>query len=373
MKKKKIIVLIAVITMLLIILLCMIFIKNKQSNDENIIENDKIEISNTNNISENGSTNIVIDNNEIIEQKNEVSNEEKTPMQDYGKLRVEGSKLVAENGDIVQLRGISTHGIGWFPQYINKEAFKFMRDEWNINLIRLAVYSEGYNESQNKIIENGIDYATDLGMYVIVDWHILNDNNPNINKEKAKIFFDYIANKYKSNINIIYEICNEPNGDVTWQKDIKPYSEEMINLIHGINEDAIILCGTPQFCQKLEQAAESPITGHKNIMYTLHFYSSTHKQELRNELSNAIQKGLPIFVSEFGISEASGNGNINIDEANKWIDLLNSNNISFVYWNLSNKNESTALLKSSTSKLDNWNMEELSDAGKWFINILKNK
>ena len=148
--------------MLLIILLCMIFIKNKQSNDENIIENDKIEISNTNNISENGSTNIVIDNNEIIEQKNEVSNEEKTPMQDYGKLRVEGSKLVAENGDIVQLRGISTHGIGWFPQYINKEAFKFMRDEWNINLIRLAVYSEGYNESQNKIIENGIDMRGSL-------------------------------------------------------------------------------------------------------------------------------------------------------------------------------------------------------------------
>lgn len=373
MKKKKIIALISVVTIALIILLCMIFIKNKQSNDENIMENDKIEISNTNNISENDTTNIAKDNNEITEQKNEVSNEEKTPMQDYGKLRVEGSKLVAENGDAVQLRGISTHGIGWFPQYINKEAFKFMRDEWNINLIRLAVYSEGYNESQNKIIEDGINYATDLGMYVIVDWHILNDNNPNINKEKAKMFFNYIANKYKSNINIIYEICNEPNGDVTWQKDIKPYAEEMINLIHGINEDAVILCGTPQFCQKLEQVAESPITGNKNIMYTLHFYSSTHKQELRNELSNAIQKGLPIFVSEFGISEASGNGNINIDEANKWIDLLNSNNISFVYWNLSNKNESTALLKSSTSKLDNWNIEELSDAGKWFINILKNK
>ncbi len=86
----------------------------------------------------------------------------------------------------VQLRGISTHGIKWFPEYINKESFKYMKDEWNINLVRLAIYSEDYDESQNKIIEDGINYTTELGMYVIVDWHTLNDNNPNTNKEKRQ-------------------------------------------------------------------------------------------------------------------------------------------------------------------------------------------
>lgn len=371
MKKKIIILIIAVILILLTTVFCIILMKNTKNDNKNIIENNEIEINNTYDTNTNSNSNI-IDNNQINEQSNEISNNPQTPIQKYGKLKVEQSKLVSEDGNTVILKGISTHGIEWFPQYVNKESFKLMRDEYNMNLIRLAVYSEGYNEKQNKIIEEGIDYATDLGMYVIVDWHILNDNNPNINKEKAKVFFSYIANKYKNNINIIYEICNEPNGNTMWEKDIKPYAEDMINLIHGINEDAIILCGTPQFCQKINEVTKSPITGHKNIMYTLHFYASTHKQELRNELSDAIEKGLPIFVSEFGISEASGNGSINIDEANKWIDLLISNNISFVYWNLSNKNESTAFLRNSTSKINNWSVEELSDAGKWFINILKN-
>lgn len=368
MKKKRIIVIIAIVLIILITISGAIFIKTRQSDDENIIKDKEIEVNNINNT--NISANI-IDNSEINEQ--EIANKTQTPIQKYGKLKVEGAKLVSESVNTVQLKGISTHGIEWFPQYINKDSFKFMRDEWNIDLIRLAIYSEGYNENQNKIIEDGIDYATDLGMYVIVDWHILNDNNPNINKEKARAFFSYIANKYKNNVNIIYEICNEPNGNVTWEKDIKPYAEDMITLIHGINEDAVILCGTPQYCQKINEVTKSPITGHKNIMYTLHFYASTHKQELRNELSNAIEKDLPIFVSEFGISEASGNGSINIDEANKWMNLLNSNNISFIYWNLSNKNESTALLKNSTSKFNNWNIEELSDAGKWFISILNDK
>lgn len=372
MKNKRIILISIIILILLITFSYIFFIKIKQNNN-NIVKNDEIEIksSENNNINSNSNTNI--DNNKINQKENEIQNKPQTPVQKYGKLRVEGSKLVDENGDIVQLKGISTHGIQWFPQYINKEAFKFMKDEWNINLIRLAIYSESYNQSQNKIIEDGIDYATDLGMYVIVDWHILNDNNPNQNKEKAKNFFSYIVNKYKNNINIIYEICNEPNGNVTWKNDIKPYAEDMINLIHGINEDAIILCGTPQFCQKINDVAQDPLIANKNIMYTLHFYASTHKQELRNELLNAIKNDLPIFVSEFGISESSGTGTINIDEANKWIDLLNLNDISYVYWNLSNKNESTALLKNSTDKSNNWSNEELSDAGKWFINILNNK
>ena len=107
-------------------------------------------------------------------------------------------------------------------------------------------------------------------------------------------------------------------------------------------------------------------------MYTFHFYAATHKEDLREELKKGLESNLPIFVSEFGISEANGNNNINIEEANKWIDLLKKN-ISLVYWNLSNKNEATALLKDTTKKTSDWSMEELSDAGKWYINIVKNK
>lgn len=366
--KKKIFSIIAIILVLLSVLICLLILKDNQNKSEEALKNDTIQVENVN------STNNNIENNIKVNKENDnMKVEENNPVKEHGKLKVEESKLVDEKGNNVQLRGISTHGIKWFPEYINKESFKYMKDEWNINLVRLAIYSEDYDESQNKIIEDGINYTTELGMYVIIDWHTLNDNNPNTNKEKAKKFFTYIANKYKNNVNIIYEICNEPNGNVTWQNDIKPYAEEMINLIREINEDAVILCGTPRYCQLIGEVAKSPIVGQKNIMYTFHFYAATHKEDLREELKKGLESNLPIFVSEFGISEANGNNNINIEEANKWIDLLNKNNISFVYWNLSNKNEATALLKDTTKKTSDWSMEELSDAGKWYINIVKNK
>ena len=47
--------------------------------------------------------------------------------------------------------------------------------------------------------------------------------------EEAKIFFDKYSKKYKDCPNILYEICNEPNGTiVTWNDSIKPYAETII-------------------------------------------------------------------------------------------------------------------------------------------------
>ena len=116
--------------------------------------------------------------------------------------------------------------------------------------------------------------------------------------------------------------------------------------------------------------AQNPITDYDNIMYALHFYAASHKESFRQKARVALNSGLPIFVSEFGICDASGNGNLDIQEANTWIDFLNENNISWICWNLSNKNESSALLK-NTDKTSNWAENELSDEGKWLLEALK--
>lgn len=300
--------------------------------------------------------------------------ETSTPVSLHGKLKVNGTKIVDKNEDIFQLKGISTHGIAWFPQYVNRDTFEYMRDEWGINVIRLAMYSnpnDGYTRENWNLVKNGINYATDLGLYVIIDWHILNDNNPNTYKSEAIEFFKEMATTYKNNENVLYEICNEPNGDVTWERDIKPYSEEVISEIRKIDNDAIIICGTPTWSQDVDIVSQNPITDYENIMYTLHFYAATHKEDLRNKLTTALNNGLPIFVSEFGICDASGNGAIDKTEANRWISTLNENDISWVCWNLSNKNESSAILSSSTNKLKDWTEEELSQSGKWLKEALK--
>lgn len=306
------------------------------------------------------------------DQDDDIDND-MTPLEEHGALSVNETNIIDENGEKFQLKGVSTHGLQWYPQYVNKETFEYMRDNWKINAVRLAMYSDpnvGYNTNLHKIVENGVEYATDAGLYVIIDWHILSDGNPNTNKVAAINFFKEMAEKYKENNNVIYEICNEPNGDVQWERDIKPYAQDVIKEIREIDEDAIIVVGTPTWSQDVDVVAKSPINGYENIMYTLHFYAATHKDYLRQKLNTALNTGLPIFVTEFGICDASGNGAVDIEEANKWIDYLNSNNISWMCWNLSNKNESSSILK-NTEKLSNWTKEELSEEGKWLLEALK--
>ncbi|MBE5927135.1 MAG: glycoside hydrolase family 5 protein [Lachnospiraceae bacterium] len=290
-------------------------------------------------------------------------------------LSVKGTNLVDSSGQAVKLRGVSTHGLSWFPQYVNKDAFKYMRDEWNVNTVRLAMYTAEYNgyctgDENNRqaliqLVDNGVSYATELGMYVIIDWHILSDNNPNMYKNQSVDFFNKMSKKYSKHTNVIYEICNEPNGGTSWE-EIKSYAVEVIDTIRKNDKDAVIIVGTPNWSQYVDQAAASPIE-RDNIMYALHFYADTHRDDLRNKMVNAINSGLPVIVSEFGICDASGNGNVNIEEANKWMQVIKQHNVSYVIWNLSNKQESSALINSSCSKVSGWTNDELSESGKWFI------
>lgn len=297
-----------------------------------------------------------------------------------GALHVEGTYLADSKGDLVQLRGISTHGLGWFPEYVNEKAIRQFKEEWGCNVIRLAMYTAEYNgyctsdaaqkENLKKIVDTGVTAATSHNMYVIIDWHILQDSNPHTNKEEAKKFFAEVAEKYKDNPNVIYEICNEPNGGVSWS-EIKRYALEVIPVIRKYAPEAVIIVGTPTWSQDVDIAAADPITEYENIMYALHFYADTHRDGLREKCKTAVKKGLPVFVSEYGICDASGNGAINRAQADLWISMLDSYGISYVAWNLSNKAETSSMIASSCNKKNGFTESDLSEGGKWFVNMLQ--
>lgn len=295
-------------------------------------------------------------------------------------LTVDGTRLVDSEGNPVQLKGISTHGLAWYPGYVNADCFKQLKEEWEIDVIRLAMYtgeSGGYCSGGDKdglksLIRNGVKYATDCGLYVIIDWHILSDGNPNTYIEESKAFFKEMSQEYADYTNVLYEICNEPNGGTSWSS-VKTYAEQIIEVIRENDDDGIILVGTPNWCQYVDQAAADPIKDCKNVMYTLHFYAATHMESLRNTMVNAIKAGLPIFVSEYGICDASGNGAIDRDQAEMWVSLMDQYGVSYVAWNLSNKGETSALFKSSCNKLSGFTAEDLSDSGKWLYRMLTGK
>ena len=295
-----------------------------------------------------------------------------------GALQVKGTQLCDKEGNPVVLRGISTHGLQWFPQYVNREAFREFRTDWHMNAVRLAMYTaeggycEGGAEKQAELealVDRGIQYAKEADLYVIADWHILADRNPLTHKEEAKAFFARLSGKHRNENHIIYEICNEPNGETTWA-DIKAYASEVIPVIRANDPDAVILVGTPNWSQYVDQAAADPISGYGNLMYTLHYYAATHREDLRMRAENALKKGLPIFVSEYGICDASGNGGIDRAEAEAWWSFLDGHGISRIQWNLSDKQETSAVLRSGCGKLSGFAVSDLSESGRWLWDML---
>lgn len=333
--------------------------------------NDERKLVATNDINKINEINKIAENNAIAEENKinvtQVGNEAGSPLELHGKLSVKSGKIIDEKNSEFIIQGVSTHSIFDFSQYINYDTFKTLKDDFNVNTIRLAMYSDlnlGYSPELHSKIDSGVEYATQLGLYVILDWHILNDNDPNINKDSAKLFFEEMANKYKDYDNVIYEICNEPNGDVSWDT-VKQYALEIIEIIRNFDNDGLIVIGTPDYCKNLEEVQKNPIEKYENLLYSFHFYAGTHNSKIRENLEEAVEKKLPVLVSEFGISEASGSGNIDEEEANTWIKYLRENNIGYICWNLSNKDESSAILKATTSSLSNWSDEELTQTGMW--------
>lgn len=298
-----------------------------------------------------------------------------------GRLHVKGTKLVDKKGHEVQLRGVSTHGLSWYPQYVNDKCFAQLHDKWGANVLRLAMYTEEYNgycsgDAKNrsdlkKLIKKGVRLAKKHKMYVIVDWHILSDGNPNSHKKEAKAFFREMSREFKGYNNVIYEICNEPNNGTSW-KEIKSYARSVISTIRKNDKKAVIVVGTPTWSQDVDQAAADPIKG-DNIMYALHFYAATHKTDLRNKMTAAINKGLPVFVTEYGICDASGNGAIDKKEADRWVQTMDEYGVSYIAWNLSNKQESSSIIKSSCPKVSGFKKSDLSDEGKWLYSMLRKK
>lgn len=298
----------------------------------------------------------------------------------HGQLSVKGTNIVDKNGSPFQLRGMSTHGITWFPDFVNENAFRTLRDDWKTNVVRMAMYVDEWNngscymsnkQGSRDLLEKGVDICIKLDMYVIIDWHLLNPGDPTQYTAQAKEFFAEVSKKYAAYPNIIYEICNEPNSGADWNGKIKPYAETIIPVIRANDPDAIIIVGTPTWSQEIDQAANNPLK-FDNVMYALHFYAATHTDWLRDRVKNCHNSGLPIFVSEFGMCDASGGGANNFNETTSWLNLLDSLNISYCNWALADKQETCCAINPGAGANGNWSENNLTESGKWIRNWFRN-
>jgi endoglucanase len=299
-----------------------------------------------------------------------------TPVAKNGQLRVIGTKLCNQYGNPIQLRGMSTHGIQWYGwgSCLTEASLDALAYDWGADVLRISLYVQeggyetdpaGFTSQVNRLIEE----ATERGMYALVDWHQLTPGDPNYNLARAKTFFSAIANTHKSKNNIIYDICNEPNSGATWAK-IKTYADQLIPYIRAIDNDAVILVGTHGWSTfglsgdgSLQDVFNNPLT-HANVMYTFHFYAKDHRTAYLNQL-NAASDRLPVFVTEFGTQEASGDGTNDFAMAQQFIDLMRTKKISWTNWNYSDDFRSGAVWTTGTCSNGPWTTARLKPAGAW--------
>ena len=309
----------------------------------------------------------VSEEDENPEETGEVNEDQETfssVVDQYGQLSVSGNKIVDKSGNPVQLRGMSFFWSQWIGKYYNKEAVAWLKDDWQCTVVRAAMAvdaNDGYianPDLEKQKVMAVIDAAIEENIYVIVDWH---SHHAEDYLDEAKAFFSEIAQKYGDYPHIIYEPYNEPL-DVSWNIVLKPYHEAVIESIREYDPDNLIICGTRSWSQRVDEVVGNKIDD-PNVAYTLHYYAATHMQPLRDIATNALNGGVPIFVTEYGVSEATGDGTINETEANIWWDFLDTHKISWCNWSVADKEELSAALKPGASAQGGWEESELTQSG----------
>jgi endoglucanase len=279
-----------------------------------------------------------------------------SPVARHGQLHVCGTKLCNKSGQPIQLRGMSTHGLQWYRHCINDKSLNALAADWQADVLRVSMYIQegGYATDPPRftnMVHAIIAEATQRGLYVIVDWHMLDPGDPYDNLARAKTFFAEIASRHKNKVNILYEVANEPNG-VSWAR-IKSYHEKIIPVIRSRDANAVILLGTRGWSSlgvsdgtNETEVVNNPVNA-GNVMYTFHFYAASHGAAHFNALSRAANK-IPMFVTEFGMQQFTGDGPNDFVQAQKYLDLMRQKKISWVNWNYSDDERSGAVFEPGT-------------------------
>ena len=279
-----------------------------------------------------------------------------------GKLALDGIQMVDEFGNIVQLRGVSSHGLQYNPECITKDAIEYLVTNWGINVYRAAVYVDdwrnGYSvnaEYFDPFIQNIVQWCKELGIYVIIDWHVIGDPNAYLNEYYhgthglAVDFFGNYSLMYKDETHVIYEIANKPYN-VNWD-NLVWYHNLIIDTIRAHDADAIIIAGTPGYSTEIDKAFAEPVTSPHNVFYAFHFYAA-QDADLIPLLEEHIDK-MPLFVSHWTISDDTDDGPYNISVAEIYLELLSGENdatppptvVSWVQWSFSDFDETASLLE----------------------------
>jgi len=157
----------------------------------------------------------------------------------------------------------------------------------------------------SKVLKPAVDYATSKNLYVIIDFHQIDDMTTGKSAADANTFWTDIAPRFASYANVLYEPFNEPiDYQASWSA-LKPVVQSFIDTIRAGAPNNLIIVPSHSWDQHPGDAASDPPTG-SNLMYTAHIYPSNWNADFRTQLATAVAK-VPVFISEWGYGATDPN------------------------------------------------------------------
>lgn len=298
-------------------------------------------------------------------------------------VKVKGNKFVNPEGGTVLFRGLSISDPDKLDRqgHWNKTHFEKVK-EMGALIVRIPVHPIAWRERTPEkyleLLDQAIEWCTDLGMYVMIDWHSIGNlgmelfQNPmyNTSKQETYQFWRTIAQHFNGNNTVaFYEIFNEPTtfsgqlGTISWA-EWKKINENIISLIRSYDTETIPLVAGFDWAYDLTPIINEPINA-EGIGYVSHPYANKRSQpwepKWEENFGFAANK-YPVVVTEFGFGLRTGDV-INAEHyGNRIINYLEGRGISWVCW-VYDPEWGPSMLKS-------WDTYELTGSGEFFKKAL---
>lgn len=251
------------------------------------------------------------------------------PVAALPQLSVAGNRFVNPAGETVILRGLAITDPAALIEkgQWNRRYFE-MAKSWNANVVRLPVHPEEWRklgeETYLKHLDEAVQWAGELGMYVIIDWHSIGNILTGVyhrpmyitSRDETFRFWYTIAERYKGNsVVAMYELFNEPTnrngmmGRLPWS-EYKAFIEELIYMIRKIDAQAIPLVAGFNWGYDLTFVRDEPI-GFPGVAYVTHPYPQKRNEKWEENWQRDwgfVAEKYPIVATEFGFMSADGPG-----------------------------------------------------------------
>ena len=256
-------------------------------------------------------------------------------------VNVQGNRFVTADGQTIIFRGLDASDPDKLDRngQWNRHYFEEAKS-WGANIIRIPVHPGAWRIRGKgkylKLLDQGVDWARDEGLYVIIDWHSIGNlyggkffsasselyptNGYATTQAETFDFWQTMARRYRGNHTVaFFELFNEPTvnpelhlGTCTWP-EWKGLMEQLIRTIRAKGGTAIPLVAGFNFGYDLTPVADQPLAA-EGIGYVAHPYPMKARAPWEKNWTHDwgfVADRYPVILTEIGFLEPSAPGGYN--------------------------------------------------------------